>query len=197
LTWGKAADILARLLRKIFTDGHLAGTSDVIIRISELQGEGLTIDDPAALGSPYADRSWRLEGVNLRVARDGADVVVAGRVEASVPQVCGRCLEPFPVDLRVQIDLRFVPRPAAGDNVELSEDDFETDFYADDQLDLGAMVETETTLALPMKPLCQPGCRGLCPVCGGNRNIAACPCPERPPNSRFTALRDLSARLDH
>jgi DUF177 domain-containing protein len=169
----------------------------VIIRVSELQGEGLTIDDPAALGSPYEDRSWRLDRVHLQVARDEADVVVDGMIGATVPQVCGRCLEPFPVELRVPIDLRFVPRPPVGDTIELSEDDFETDFYANDQLDLGAMVETETTLALPMKPLCRPGCRGLCAACGGNRNVAACACPERPPDPRLAALRDLSARLDH
>jgi uncharacterized protein len=197
LTWGEAADILARSLRKIFTDRYLAGTSDVIIRVSELQGEGLTIDNPATLGLPYEDRSWRLNRVHLQVARDGADVVVDGTIEATVPQVCGRCLESFPVELRVPIDLRFVERPMVGDTIELSDDDFETDFYVHDELDLGATVQTETTLALPMKPLCRPNCRGLCRVCGGNRNVVACACPEDPPDPRFAALRDLSARLDH
>ena len=169
----------------------------MIIRVSDLPGEGLTIDDPAALGSPFEDRSWRLDRVRLRVARDGADVAVDGLVEATVPQVCGRCLESFPVDVRAPIDLRFVPRPSLGDTIELSNDDFETDFYADDQLNLAALVQTETTLALPMKPLCQPGCRGLCPGCGANRNLTACACPERRPDPRFAGLRGLSARREH
>jgi len=168
----------------------------VIIRVSELQGEGMTIDDPAALGWSFEDRSWRLDGIHLRVGRDGADVVVDGVAEATVPQTCGRCLESFPVAVRAPIDLRVVPRPSVGDTIELSNDDFETDFYADDQLDLGGILQTETTLALPMKPLCQPGCRGLCRGCGANRNLAPCACPERPPDPRLAGLRGLSARRD-
>jgi len=168
----------------------------VIIRISDLPGEGLTIDEAAALGSPFEDPSWRLDGVHLRVARDGADVVVEGQVEATIPQVCSRCLESLPVQVRAPIDLRFLPRPAIADTIELSSDDFETDFYADDQLDLGALVRTETTLALPMKALCQPGCRGLCPRCGANRNLEACACAN-PPDPRLAGLRALADRREH
>ena len=169
----------------------------MIIRISDLPGEGVTIGDPAILGSPFEDRSWRLDRVRLHVARDGADVVVAGEVEATVPQVCGRCLENMPVPVRAVVDLRFVPRPAIADSVELSRDDFETDFYADDQLDLGAVVRTETTLALPMRALCQPGCRGLCPRCGQNRNLGTCACPADEPDPRFAGLRRLAAGHEH
>lgn len=169
----------------------------MIIRVSELPGEGLTIDDPCALGSAFEDGSWRLDRIHLHVAVEGADVVVGGVVEVTVPQTCGRCLEGFPLGVRAPIDLRFVPRPPIGDTIELSSDDFETGFYAGDQLDLGAVVQTETTLALPMKPLCRPNCRGLCPVCGGNRNLAPCACPERPRDPRFAALKALAARRDH
>ena len=169
----------------------------MIIRISDLPGEGLTIDNPTALGSAFEDRSWRLDRVNLRVARDGPEVVVGGELEATVPQVCGRCLENLPVEVRASIDLRFVQRPSISDTIELSSDDFETDFYADDQLDLGALVRTETTLALPMKALCQPGCRGLCPRCGTNRNVTDCACLIDPPDLRFAGLRGPAVRPEH
>ena len=78
---------------------------------------------------------------------------------------------------------------------ELASDDLETDVYAHDQLDLGALVETETTLALPMKPLCREDCRGLCSVCGGNRNVTACACPEPASASRWAPLKGLADRL--
>jgi uncharacterized protein len=169
----------------------------VIIRISDLPGEGLTIDDPAALAPPFEDPSWRLDRVRLRVSREGAEVVVGGDVEATVPQVCGRCLESLPMRVRAAVDLRFVPRPAVPDTIELSSDDFETDFYADDQLDLGAVVRTETTLALPMRPLCQADCRGLCPRCGTNLNADTCACSPEPPDPRLTGLRGLAARREH
>jgi uncharacterized protein len=167
----------------------------MIIRISELPSEGLNVSDPATFR--FVDRSWQLRDLALHIDRDDRDVVVRGTIGALVPQVCSRCLESFPVEVQAPVDSRFAPRPATGDTVELSEDDLETDFYADDQLDLAALVETETTLALPMKPLCRADCRGLCPVCGGNRNLVACACEERKPDPRLAVLKDVAARLNH
>jgi uncharacterized protein len=55
-------------------------------------------------------------------------------------------------------------------------------------------VLTETTLALPMKPLCRADCQGLCPACGANRNVAPCTCAPKPPDPRLAVLRDLASR---
>jgi uncharacterized protein len=166
----------------------------MIIRVSELPGEGLNVTDAERLRAAFTDPSWRLREVDLHVSRDGVDVLVEGAIGAEVPLSCGRCLEPFPVEVRARVDSRFVPRPAAGENIELSADDLETDVYADDQLDLGALVVTETTLALPMKPLCREDCKGLCPVCGGNRNITPCACAPRATDPRLAVLRKLATR---
>ena len=169
----------------------------MMIRVSELDEEGLAVSDPRALDPAFSDPSWRLDSLNLTIAPDGTDVLVQGGVTATVPQMCGRCLESFPARVDVRVDVRLVPRPATGDNVELGADDLDVDFYVDDQLDLNRVVETETTLALPMKPLCREDCRGLCPACGGNRNVAACACAAHAPDPRLAALRDLATRLRH
>lgn len=169
----------------------------MIIRVSDIRDDGLTIANAGEFVAPYADRSWRLEHVQLHASREGNDVLIVGEIAASVPLTCGRCLEEFRVDLRPSVDVRYVPRPAVGDRVELGADDLDLDFYENDELNLGALVETETTLALPMRPLCREDCQGLCPVCGGNRNVVACACPTRPPDPRLAALRDLATRRQH
>ncbi len=166
----------------------------MIIRVSELQDEGLTVSDVRQFPSPYSDASWRLEAISLRLDRDGVDVLVHGDLTATVPQTCGRCLESFPAHVRAFVDLRLAPRPTTASNVELAADDLDVDFYANDQLDLNALVETETTLALPMKPLCRDDCRGLCPVCGANRNTASCTCEVRTIDPRLAVLKDWAAR---
>lgn len=167
----------------------------MIIKVADIQDEGLTIADPAELAAPYADRSWRLEDIRLVLTREGEDVLVAGEIRAAVPLTCGRCLEEFQVVVRTAVDARYVPRPPLGD-VELAADDLDLDFYDHGQLDLAMLVETETTLALPMKPLCRADCRGLCPSCGANRNLVACRCAERPLDPRLAVLRRLADRLD-
>jgi uncharacterized protein len=166
-----------------------------LIRVSEVPDDGLTIEGVDAIPAPFHDDAWRLEGLSLVIERDGDDVLVRGRIAAVVPQACGRCLEPFAVRVAPEVDLRFVPRPGRRLDVELGSDDLEVAFYANDLLDLAELIETETTLALSMKPLCRDDCRGLCPVCGGNRNLVECRCEVRAPDPRLAALKDLTARL--
>jgi DUF177 domain-containing protein len=167
----------------------------MIVRVPDIPTEGLSVTDVAALGPVYKDPTWRLERVQLQLERDGVDVFVTGELQAAVLQACGRCLEPSPVDVTAVLDVRLAPRPATADSVELAPDDLDVDFYDKDEIDLGAVIETETTLALPMKPLCHDGCLGLCPVCGGNRNLVQCTCQQRAPDPRLAALKDLAARF--
>ncbi len=164
------------------------------IRVSDIQEDGLTVANVGDFPSPFTDRSWKLEGVQLHLALDGLDVVVTGEIAADVPLTCGRCLEEFRIPVRASVDTRYVPRPAAAADHELGADDLDLDFYDHDELNLDTLIETETTLALPMKPLCREDCRGLCPVCGGNRNVVACTCEQRSPDPRLAVLRDLAAR---
>ena len=165
----------------------------MIIRVSELPDEGLSIDETAFAASPYADSSWRLDGLMLQVDKDGDEVDIRGQIRATVPQECSRCTEGVTSHVTADVDVRFAPKPARVDDAELGRDDLDTDFYIDDQIDLDRLIETETTLALPMKPLCDPDCRGLCPNCGANRNVNPCTCSERAPDPRLAVLKTLGS----
>ena len=162
----------------------------MIIRVSELDADGLVVEDASALAHAYGDSGWRLDRVRLTIQPDGHDVLIQGALTASMEQTCSRCLEPFPASARVDLDVRIEPRPSSADSLELGADDLDVDFYTDDLLDLGRLIEAETALALPMKPLCRADCRGLCPACGANRNTAPCACGEH-------ALKSLGARLSN
>lgn len=168
----------------------------MILRVSEIPDEGLQIDRATAIEAPFADPSWTLEDVSLRVERDGDAVFVSGNLAARVPQVCGRCLEAFQVTVAPAVEARFVPDSSApGEERELGARDLDTDVYRGGLLDLGQLVETETTLALPMRPLCREDCRGLCPTCGGNRNVTACACDNAAADPRWAPLQALAHRL--
>jgi uncharacterized protein len=169
----------------------------MIIRVSELEAEGLAVEEVSRFSSAFTDPSWRLEGLSLHLTPDGKDVLVSGEIQATVPQDCGRCLESFPARVTARVDVRVTPAPVGADSVELGVDDLDTDFYVNDELDLASLVATETTLALPMKPLCRADCLGLCPVCGGNRNLTPCECQERQPDPRLAILKQVSVRPKH
>jgi uncharacterized protein len=118
---------------------------------------------------------------------------VAGHLAGEIELTCSRCLEPFTLPVAADFDLRYVPRT---ENVgegekEVEEDDLATAFYSDEQIDLGHLIMEQFQLALPMKPLCDEACKGLCPQCGTNLNTGACDCSQTWEDPRLAALKNI------
>ena len=166
------------------------------IRVSEIPDEGLRVDSVADLAGLFPEEGWSLDGVGLLIGRHRGEVSVTGAFRATARLLCGRCLEPLVSAIAQEVDLHLLPSSglAAGarrQEVELGMDDLEVDFYQGDTLDVARLLRSETHLALPMKPLCRLDCGGLCPVCGGNRNLTACQCGIRRVDSRLAPLEAL------
>ena len=111
---------------------------------------------------------------------------------------CSRCLEGFRVPVRAPFDLLFLPAASepASPEQEIEDDDLGTSYYRDGVIDLADVVREQLSLALPMKPLCQEGCRGLCPECGTNLNSGACDCAPRWEDPRLAPLKALTRTND-
>ena len=118
---------------------------------------------------------------------------LVGTVATLLELPCSRCLEPFQLPVRAEFDLRYLPAAdvSAEPEQEVGEDDLETSFYQDDQIDLNQLLREQFYLALPMKPLCQEACRGLCPQCGTNLNSGTCDCAPAWEDPRLAPLRNL------
>ncbi len=164
----------------------------MMIRVSEIPDEGIRIDSPGDVGTVYPEADRSLDAVSLAVERRGPDVVVTGRFRATARFQCSRCLEGLVQQVEPEVDLHLVPQPRERQGeVELSPNDLELDFYAGDVLDVAGLLRSETDLALPMKALCRADCRGICPVCGGNRNVTDCRCETRRRDPRLLPLEAL------
>ena len=117
---------------------------------------------------------------------------VEGHVAGDLELTCSRCLEPFALPVAAKFDLRYVPRlEAAEGEKEVEQDDLMTAFYDDDQIDLGQLITEQFQLALPMKPLCDAACKGLCPECGTNLNTGSCDCKREWIDPRLEVLKQL------
>lgn len=125
----------------------------------------------------------------IRFTREGETVWVDGAVETEVTLVCSRCLRPFPYRLRGTFREGF--RQGAGDSGRLREGAELILDLAGPELDITEVVRQHLLMALPMAPLCQPECRGLCPVCGADRNEVACACAPGEGDPRLAGLRDF------
>ena len=92
-----------------------------------------------------------------------------------------------------ELDLLFLPvsEQAETQDVEVEDADIGVSYYKDDQIDLGEMMREQFYLALPMKPLCNDDCKGLCPICGTNLNRGTCDCNRQWEDPRLAALKTL------
>lgn len=111
---------------------------------------------------------------------------------------CNRCLKPISEPTGSEIDLMIVVerrRPEAGEQ-ELDERDLNVWTVEEELVELDPILLEQLQLNVPMKPLCRPDCKGLCPSCGADWNEGPCTCAEKPGNGPFSALADLKGRLD-
>ena len=127
------------------------------------------------------------------IQKDKEKFRLVGAARTKLELTCSRCLEPFQLPVDGLFDLRFLPASelAEGDEHEVQDDDLDTSYYRDDQIDLNELLREQFYLALPMKPLCRDECKGLCPQCGTNWNTGTCTCTTEWEDPRLAALKGL------
>lgn len=127
-----------------------------------------------------------LRGVEgqVRVTRTPQGLLFQVMLSATTPAECVRCLSPFDQPLRVLFTelYAFSVRGMTESGLLYPETGI---------VDLGPLVREYMLLELPIKPLCRPDCRGLCPVCGANQNEGLCRHEPTDIDPRLAVLRSL------
>lgn len=136
----------------------------------------------------------------LHEHRSATDIVIDIRLRAhfqgefEVP--CARCVTPVRHHLEGDFDLIFRPAGVDAENAEgsISTQETEIGYYEGGSLQLEDVLREQVLLALPARTLCHPDCKGLCPVCGQNRNEVPCDCAERKMDPKWSQLAQLSKK---
>jgi len=170
----------------------------LILDVSKLREPRLRIErteEPSDFGVEDGFRIVAPVRLALTVQKTREKVKLAGTIQTVLELDCSRCLEGFPVPVDATFDLLYVPvaaEPPTVQEKEIEEDDLDTAYYRDGVIDLADVVREQLYLVLPMKPLCQEGCRGLCPECGTNLNSGACACTPAWEDPRLAPLKALA-----
>jgi uncharacterized protein len=135
-----------------------------------------------------------------------ADIRARAAWSGTFEAPCARCLDPVRHPLGGDFDLLFrplgvdAPTPdsrsaqGAGDRA-LTAPETEIGYYQEGGLVLEDVLREQVLLTLPVRTLCRPDCKGLCPRCGRNLNAEPCSCEASPADERWSALSDLRSRL--
>ncbi|MBI4688861.1 MAG: DUF177 domain-containing protein [Nitrospirae bacterium] len=165
------------------------------ILISEIPDEGieLKIDEPLEIDAVKLISLVRGE---LGIKKVGPEVVIEGEITAEAELECGRCLKNFTAGVNVPVNVMYHPVEELNteNKHEIREDALDLGFYFGDEFDVPELLKEQIILNIPMKPLCSETCKGICPKCGIDLNVANCSCKEKDVDPRFNALKKLLAK---
>jgi len=107
-------------------------------------------------------------------------------ITAQVERICSRCLESFREEVNANSTYLFVK--------EIKDDTGDYYIYKNEKVDITELVIGDIAAKLAMKPLCNENCKGLCSICGKNKNNIDCQCKSEEIDPRLQALSKLLDR---
>ncbi len=121
---------------------------------------------------------------NVNVSRTPQGLLVEGDFEAKTSAECARCLRTFDQQLHWNMtELYAFNEKALTDSGLIVPEDA--------KIDLEPLIRDYAMLEIPIRPLCKPDCKGLCPVCGQDLNVRDCGHRPHEDESPFSSLKKL------
>ena len=148
---------------------------DLPRRAGEMKEYSFDITVPERMGlDVVAVESGEDIHVDMRLESVSQGILVSAQISAVADGTCMRCLEPLELQInrRIQELYRYAPdkkvhTKAQRKAAEIDDLDVDEDLMLEgDEIDLEGPIRDAIVLDLPINPLCQEDCPGLCPGCG-------------------------------
>ncbi|MBV8516003.1 MAG: DUF177 domain-containing protein [Acidobacteria bacterium] len=155
---------------------------------------------PAELDRDEAAGGARVE-IQATVAKGDleGEYVADGTAVVTADLECSRCVEPYPFANTSGFHVRFRPRlevSEENEEIEITDkEELDVEFYTERTIPLREFALEQVQLAIPMKPLCDENCLGLCPTCGAVRSREKCSCENSIVDERWGALQGIREEL--
>ncbi|MEN3045657.1 MAG: DUF177 domain-containing protein [Candidatus Hydrothermales bacterium] len=111
------------------------------------------------------------------IQRKGLEYVFYISVDGEGLLACSRCLSEFkfPIKENFTYNILIGKDPSLlKRDYNFTDQDVSTIYVEDYELDTMPLLKEMVLLSLPLKPLCSEDCKGLCPICGVDRNKKDC-----------------------
>jgi uncharacterized protein len=138
-----------------------------------LEGPGATRDFDFREPFPDPANELHLKGPiagHARLTRTSEGILAHGDFRARVILECARCLEDAVAQVNGELDEEFVPttdiRTGLPISVPPGAEDDQPLINEHHEIDLNEILRQNILTCLPLQPLCESACPGLCPECG-------------------------------
>ncbi|MDT8445460.1 MAG: DUF177 domain-containing protein [bacterium] len=169
------------------------------IHLNRLEAGPLELD--------FSFETERIEGAQMhgplacrvRLEAHREQIKLTGHYQAELTLPCDVCTAPARIKQEGNLDLILVPASLVEDlpeDVELSVDSPDMDYYSGNAINLDPYFEDQLMLDLPFRVLCKEDCLGMCGRCGADLNQGPCGCSEINENSPFAILKDWKPSKD-
>jgi uncharacterized protein len=173
----------------------------VSVNVSQLLllGPGATREFDFDEPFPDPQGELHLEGPiqgHARLTRTSDGILVHSEHHACVSLECARCLEEAHADVTGELDEEFFPSTdiRTGLPLEVPAEEAELTIDEHHEIDLDEVLRQNILTNLPLQPLCDAACPGLCSTCGERLAAGHKPHAEEPavdPSSPFAGLAVL------
>jgi uncharacterized protein len=124
---------------------------------------------------------------DVTLTNTSAGIVASGEVRATATTECSRCLEDFEMALTGEIQGFYVP----GGRQEGIPAEQAVEPVSEGRIDLMPAILTALAVEAPFAPVHAEDCKGICPVCGVDRNVQECGCEAQRAPSPFDKLSGM------
>ncbi len=177
----------------------------MIVRVEDIPAEGLDIhfEKKERWWQPEKDKPFldvelvRPVIAELHLNLIAEKVHIKGEINVVLQLFCSRCLEPFNFPIKATMDFMLVPRwlGPQTEALRLKREDMEVEFFDGVEINIDQAVAEQIFLNVPMKPICKPDCKGLCPICGTNLNKGRCSCGRPRFSPFYEAMQQLKKKV--
>lgn len=162
------------------------------VLISEIPKEGYELEFSATV---KGDSFISPTKARLMIKKTGTEITIKGNLRADVELQCSRCLKDFKNVLHIPVNAVYQPveELKVEEIHELKGEELDTAFYSVGELDILDILREQIILSIPMKPLCNDLCKGICTKCGADLNSGECGCSIKKIDSRLEVLKKIFA----
>jgi uncharacterized protein len=125
--------------------------------------------------------------VDLVVHNTGKIFEINGSINTVLQLYCSRCIDEIPYPINTDFYVTMID--SSYEN-EFKDRDFI--IIKENEVDILPYIDGVIYSEIPLVPLCSDNCKGLCPICGTNKNLSQCHCKKDNIDPRWEKLKDFN-----